>query len=247
MSPSRALPLALVLVVLVSYGCESTQSKSARIAAELGPVQQEEGLEISKRSKEVEVVSSTLLTDSAGSAVVVAVRNRSNRDLAEVPIAIDVRDAAGKSVYRNDVPGLEPALTAVPFVGAGERAVWIHDQVLASGKPATVRVTVGAGGRQLGGARPRFTASDPRLEGDPFSGVVASGDVFNESGEKLERLLIYAVARRGERIVAAGRGAIERVKPERKPLPYNVYFIGDPRDAAIELELLPTLPEGAKG
>ena len=43
-------------------------------------------------------------------------------------------------------------------------------------------------------------------------------------------------------MVAAGRGALEKIKEERKPLPYNVYFIGDPRGAEVEITLYPTLP-----
>jgi len=244
MMPLRPAPVALALagVALVTSGCESTQDKSAKIAAELGPVKQEKGLKISERSKEVKVVSSTLLTDEAGSAVVVEVHNDSNRDLVNVPIAIDVLDAQGKSVYRNDLAGLETALTAIPFVEAGADMLWVHDQVLATGKPAKVEVTVGAGGTPYSGEIPKLTFTEPKLEGDPYSGVVAGGNVVNESGEEQERVLLYAVARKGDRVVAAGRGAIEKVKPEPKPLPYNIYFIGDPRKADVSVTLFPTLP-----
>lgn len=244
MIPLRAYPpaVAVVAIALVTTGCQSTQSKSAEIGAELGPVKQEKGLKISKPSKDVEVVTSTLLTDAAGSAVVVVVRNESNRDLANVPILIDVRDAKGKSLYKNDLPGLEPALTSIPFVEAGKEMTWVHDQVLVTGKPKSVKVVVGEGGTQFGGKVPEFTASEPKLEGDPYSGVVADGNAENESGEKVDRLLLYAVAREGEKVIAAGRGAIEKIKPEPKPLPYNVYFIGDPAGGEVEMSWFPTLP-----
>lgn len=240
----RACPpaAAVAVIALVATGCQSTQSKSAEIAAELGPVKQEKGLKISKRSKDVEVVSSTLLSDGEGSAVVVEVRNQSNRDLADVPIAIDVLDAQGRSVYRNDLPGLETALTAIPYVEAGKEATWVNDQVLATGRPKSVRVTVGEGGIPYSDRIPEFTVSEPTVEGDPYSGVVAGGNVENESGGKVDRLLLYAVARQGDEVVAAGRGAIEKIKPEPKPLPYNVYFIGDPTGGAVEMSWFPNLP-----
>lgn len=244
MMPLRAYPLAVALagVALVSSGClESTQSKSEKIAAELGPVQEEKGLRISRPSKDVKVVSTTLLTDAEGSAVIVEVRNGSNRDLANVPILIDVLDAKGKSVYSNSLPGLEPALTSIPYVEAGEEATWVHDQVLAAGKPKSVEVTVGEGGIPYSGEIPEFIVSDPKLEGDPHSGVVAGGNVENKTGGKLDRLLLYAVARQGDEVVAAGRGAIEKIKPEPKPLPYNIYFIGDPSGADVEVTWFPTL------
>lgn len=244
MSPLRAYPLAVAFVgvALVATGCQSTQSKSAEIGAELGPVAQEKGLKISKPSKDVKVVSSALLTDSAGSAVVVVVRNESSRDLANVPIGIEILDAKGRSVYKNDLPGLEQALTAIPYVAAGGEATWVNDQVLAAGRPKTVKVEVGEGGTPFSGEIPKFEVSAPKLDGDPYSGVVAGGNVENESGEKVDRLLLYAVARHGDEVVAAGRGAIERIKPEPKPLPYNVYFIGDPRGADVEMTWFPTLP-----
>lgn len=244
MMPLRAYPVAVALagVALVATGCQSTQEKSAQIAAELGPVKQEKGLKISQRSKDVKVVSTALLTDVNGSAVVVEVRNESNRDLANVPILIDVRNAKGRSVYSNDLPGLEAALTSIPYVEAGKEATWVHDQVLAAGKPESVEVTVGEGGTPYTGKPPEFTATGPKLEGDPYSGVVAGGNVENKSGGKNERLLLYAVARQGGEVVAAGRGAIEKIKSEPKPLPYNVYFIGDPTGADVEMTWFPTLP-----
>jgi hypothetical protein len=245
MMPLRAYPLAVALAgaALVSSGCwESTQDKSAQIASELGPVKQEKGLKISKPSKDVKVVKTTLLVDEEGSAVVVEVRNRSNQDLVNVPILIDVLDAKGKNVYSNSLPGLEQALTSIPYVEAGKEATWVHDQVLATGKPQSVEVTVGEGGIPFSGKVPELTASEPKLEGDPYSGLVADGDAENKSGAKLDRLLIYVVARQGDEVVAAGRGAIERIKPEPKPLPYNIYFIGDPRGAGVEMSWFPTLP-----
>jgi hypothetical protein len=244
MMPIRPLPVCVALagVALVATGCESTQDKSARIAAELGPVHQEKGLRIAERSKDVEVVSTQLLSDANGSAVVVTLHNRSGADLADVPIAIDVLDAKGRSVYRNDIPGIEPALAAVPFIEAGGDVDWVHDQILATGRPASVKVTVGEGAVPFEGEQPRISVSEPKLEGDPYSGVLAGGDVVNESGEDQARLLLYAVARQGGRVVAAGRGAIERLKAEPKPLAYSIYFIGDPRGAQVTVTDFPTLP-----
>jgi hypothetical protein len=243
MTPRGAFPVAVALagVALVAAGCESTQDKSAKVAAELGPVKQEKGLRITDRSKDVKVVDTTLLSDSVGTAVAVALRNESGKDLVDVPIAIDVRDAKGRSVYRNDIPGIEPALASVPFIAAGEKAVWVHDQVLASGKPASVKVKVGASEETPSGALPEVAVDEPKLEGDPYTGVAASGEVLNVSGGDLDRLLLYGVARQGGRIVAAGRGAIEPLKANGKDAPYNIYFIGDPRGAEVTVAAYPSL------
>jgi hypothetical protein len=244
MIPRAQIPVALVLagVALVATGCRSTQDKSAEIAAELGPVKQEKGLKIARESRDVRVVSATLLTDVNGSAVVVELRNDSNRDLVDVPILIDVLDARGRSAYRNDIPGIEPALASMPFIAAGEEAIWVHDQILAVGKPDSVKVKVGAGGEPYSGETPEVSVSEPKLEGDPNSGLAVSGEVVNRSGSDQDRVLLYAVARDGDRVVAAGRGAVEHLKAAGRPLPYNVFFIGDPRGAQIDLTHYPTLP-----
>ena len=244
MIPRAHMPVALVLagVALVATGCQSTQDKSAEIAAELGPVRQEKGLRIARESRDVKVVSTTLLTDANGSAVVVELRNDSGQDLVNVPILIDVLDAKGRSVYRNDIPGIEPALAAMPLIPAGGEAAWVHDQVLAVGKPDSVKVKVGAGGEPYTGEIPEVSVSEPKLEGDPISGLAVGGEVVNRNGEDQERVLLYAVARDGDRVVAAGRGAVEHLKAGGKPIAYNVFFIGDPKGAQVDLTHYPTLP-----
>jgi hypothetical protein len=105
-----------------------------------------------------------------------------------------------------------------------------------------VKVRVGVSDKAFSGELPEVSVSDPELEGDPFTGVAAGGKVVNESGEDIDRLLLYGVARQGERIVAAGRGAIEPLKANGKPAFYNVYFIGDPRGAAVTVSDFPSLP-----
>ncbi|HEX7058946.1 MAG TPA: hypothetical protein VF176_03770 [Solirubrobacterales bacterium] len=243
------IPMALVLtgVALVATGCQSTQDKSSEIAAELGPVAQEKGLRIGKENREVKVVSTTLLTDAVGSAVVVELHNDSGTDLIDAPILIDVLDAKGHSVYRNDIPGIEPALASVPFIPAGGDVAWVHDQILAVGKPDSVKVKVGAGAEPFTGEQPEVTVSEPKLEGDPISGLAAGGKVVNNSGEDQPRVLLYAIARKGDRIVAAGRGAVEHLKATGKPIAYSIFFIGDPKGAQLTVTYYPTLPgqEGA--
>jgi hypothetical protein len=243
MSPRPILAGGLALLLLGGLSsCQSTQSRSAELEEENATVLlEEEGVTVTKEDPDIEVVSTALLSEAEGNAIVVELRNRSGEDLVDVPISVDVLDAKGQSVYRNDAPGLEQALVAVPFIPARGDAVWVNDQVLAAGKPASVEVKVGVGGKPYDGEQPEIDLSTPKLEGDPTSGIVADGDVVNRTGEDQNRLLIFAVARKGDEIVAAGRGAIEHLKPETKKVPYNVYFIGNPRGAELSLYEYPTL------
>jgi hypothetical protein len=242
---ARTLPLAALGLLAVTGlgGCESTQSRSAELEKEgESALVVDAGLKIKKESSDVKVTSSTLLTDSYGSAVVVGLHNSSSKNLVDVPILIDVLDAKGKSVYRNDIPGIEPALAAVPYIPAGGDANWVDDQVQASGKPQSVKVKVGAGGGSYSGPMPEIEVSSPAIEGDPVSGIEATGTVVNRTGKDQERLLLYAIGTRDGKVVAAGRGAIEHLKGTTKPLHYDIFFIGDPKGTDVEVTQYPTLP-----
>jgi hypothetical protein len=232
-----------VLAVTSLTACQSTQDRSAQLEKEgAKTLLSESGLKIDKESTEVKVTSTTLLTDANGSAAVVDLHNSSGENLVEVPILIEVLDAKGKSVYKNDLPGIEPALAAVPYIPAGGDAEWVNDQVLASGKPKSVRVKVGASTDSYSGEMPDIEVSEPKVEGDPVSGLEATGTVVNKTGVDQERLLLYAIGRKGGKVVAAGRGAIEHLKASTKPLHYDIFFIGDPKGTDLEVTQFPTLP-----
>jgi hypothetical protein len=239
-----ALTAGLAVSALTGLvSCQSTQSRSAELEKEgAKTLLADSGLQIEKESTDVKVVSTTLLTDANGSAVVVGLHNDSNQSLINVPILVNVLDAKGKSVYSNDIPGIEPALAAVPYIPAGGEVEWINDQVLATGKPKSVKVKVGASTDTYSGPLPDIEVTEPKLEGDPVSGLEATGKVVNRTGEEQKRLLLYVVARSGGKVVAAGRGAIEHMKASTKPLQYDVFFIGDPAGAKLELTQFPALP-----
>lgn len=239
-----AIRAAAFLVLLAGAGvlaaCQSTQSKSAQISAELGPVKKEVGLEIEEESKDVEILDTTLLSDPNGTAVVVEVENKSDQTLVDVPIAINVVDAKGRSVFKNDLPGLEPALTSIPLLKPEETLAWVNNQVLPIGEPADVEVEVGAGAATLAGEIPDVEVGEPELQNDPVSGVNAAGLAINNTDVQQDRLLIYGVARRGGEIVAAGRAAIEKLNPGRQRA-YRVYFIGDPKGAELTVTSFPAV------
>lgn len=243
----NAYPIAIAALALLAAAClsacQSTQDRSAELEAK-GSTQLlgAEGLKISHRNPDVKVTSTAMLNGSEGShAVVVDLHNDSGENLTEVPILIEVTNSKGKSFYKNDIPGIEPALAAVPYIPAHGDAEWVDDQVLGVGVPKSVKVTVGSGGGTYSGELPDIEVSEPKLEGDPVSGVSATGDVVNKTGKDQRRLLIYVVARKGSEVVAAGRGAIEHLKPELKAVKYTVFFVGDPTGAELKLSEFPAL------
>jgi hypothetical protein len=69
--------------------------------------------------------------------------------------------------------------------------------------------------------------------------VSAVGKITNHSPILQRKLVLYCIATRGGRIVAAGRGGIERLRPN-KPTRYTVFFIGNPKGAQLIVAAPPT-------
>ena len=64
----------------------------------------------------------------------------------------------------------------------------------------------------------------------------------NRSDVEQRRLVVACVARRGGRVVAAGRAIVNRLAPG-KSASYHVFFIGDPRGARMTVVAPPTVIE----
>jgi hypothetical protein len=237
---SRASALCLLCAAAALAGCESTQDKSARLEAQAATLADPgKGLVVGERSRDVLVERAVALQDANGTAVVVELRNRSRRALAGVPVALDLRGRGERELYANDAPGLDASLVRVPLIGARERLSWVNDQVTASERPRKVRARVGADARAVSGDVPRIELRGVRLQRDPVSGVAAVGNVVNRSQVEQRRLIVFAVARRGSRIAAAGRAIVERLRPG-KTVRFTAFFIGDPRGARLEVAAPPT-------
>jgi hypothetical protein len=230
--------LAVVGAVLVLTGCESTVDQARKIAAKGILAFHQRGLTFVRVDKHVRVLGTAVVQDSNGTAVVVTLRNTGHTPLVDAPIAIVVRDRAGKTVFENNAPGLEPALVHVPLLMPGQVLDWVNDQVLPNGTPASVAALVGAG--RHAGALPRIVISGIRLTTDPVSGDAASGLVHNVSSVGQDQLVLFVTARRGTRIVAAGRAIVPRLAAG-KSTPFHAYFIGNPQGARISVSAPPSV------
>lgn len=233
-------PAAVAAACLALAGCESTQEKSAQLAKQGDAPFKQKGLHVGRKSADVKVGSTAVVSDANGTAVVVALRNQSGRALAGVPVAINVVDGRGKTVFKNDAPGIEPSLTSVPVLDPRQVVLWVNDQVSAAGPAKKVKVLVGVQHGLAPATLPKLKLSAPTLQNDVTSGINASASVKNESKIEQRKLVIYAVARKGARIVAAGRAGIARLRPG-KSANFHVYFIGNPRGATITLAAPPTV------
>jgi hypothetical protein len=231
---------AAALAVGVS-ACESSQDRSAELAKQGGnAIKSEKGLQLGGHNSAVKVMASTVLTDKNGSAVVVTLQNTGSTTLTDLPIAIEVLDAKGKKVFTNTTPGLQRALQTVPDLPPGKPVDWVNDQVFPTAKPKSVKVTVGSSTKTTAVDPTALTVSKATIANDPVSGIEANGTLTNTTGSEQDQVLLFAVARKGGKVVAAGRGGVKRVKPQGdKPAHYHVFFIGDPRGASLSVAAYP--------
>ena len=235
--------LLVLLVAALAVGCESTQSKSAKLeASSKGSIDEGKGLVIRKESPDVKVLSTSTLKDKNGEAVIVHLRNVGKQPLANLPIAVRLADKSGKAVYTNTQPGLETALAHVAFLQPGQELFWVNDQVVSTGRPAQAKTMVGDS-RPVTGAAPKIEIAGAHLRNDPVSGISVAGRVVNHSQILQRRLPVFCVARKGDAVVAAGRAILEKVKPG-KSAPFTVFFIGNPRDARLTVTPLPSTLKG---
>lgn len=239
------LYICAALAVLAAAGCESTQNKSDRLAGEAkSNLADAKGVVVKKQNPQVKILSTATLKDRNGEAMVVQMRNTGRRVLARMPIAVELKNRSGKAVYRNDTPGLETALVQVPLLAPGKELWWVNDQVVSTGRVARAKALVGAS-KAAGRATPRIALSSVRLESDPVSGVAATGRARNNSDIEQKRLPIFCVARQGDRVVAAGRAIIDKLKPGKSKR-FTIFFIGDPRKGKLTLGVAPTVLETKK-
>jgi hypothetical protein len=237
---SRSTLAFVALCAVVLAGCESSQDKSARLSKQGKHVFSAKGLTVTRQNGQVKVAQTAVLHDANGSAAVVVLTNRSPAGMANVPLSIEVRGPDGKPVFKNDAPGLEPSLVGVSALPGRGTVTWVNDQVTAAGTPKSVAAAVGTAKGTLSANPPAVRVESPTLTVDPVSGVEASGKVVNTSKVDQRALVIYCVARKGGRIVAAGRGQVQKLGAG-KTAKYHLFFIGNPQGAKLSVDAPPTV------
>jgi hypothetical protein len=233
--PARLL-LAGTLVAALT-GCQTTAEKSAALAKKFHrETIDQHGLSISRPSRYVKVLDATVVHDANGTAAVVSLKSNAAHPLRGVPIAITLTSPQGRVLYQNNGPGLDPSLTSTPLLLPHHVFTWVDDQIQAGAFPAQVTARVGEAAP--GPPAPAtIVVQGAHLAEDPANeGTAARGTVVNRSGLSQQNLVVFAVARKDGKVVAAGRAVLSSLAA-RASSPFEVFFIGDPRHAQLELSV----------
>jgi len=185
------------------------------------------------------VLRTALLAGSEGAAAVVTLRNISARTLRDLPIAITVRNAALRRLYQNNSPGLEAGLTSLASLPAHAEATWVDDQLPAMSAAAPVSARVGEA-RLPASALPQVEVRGVHpSEESATGGAGIAGTIRNRSNVTQQSLVVYGLARRGVRIVAAGRAVLPEVAAGAS-VPFQAFLVGAPQGAKLEASAPPT-------
>jgi hypothetical protein len=231
------LALAGLAAVAISVGgCETTAEKSAQLEKAAKRVALARvGLSIEHASTQAKVIRATVVHGSDGAAAAVTVRNLSPHTLVSVPIAITVEGARGQTLYQNNAPGLESALTHVPSIPAHGNVTWVNDQV-SSSESTSVSAELGEASA-TSGPEPRIEVHGTHVT--EASTGETSGTVHNRSSIAQAKLVVYVTARKSGKIVAAGRALLADV-PADASAPFDLYLAGSASGARLEASAPPT-------
>ncbi len=228
----RAAAPLCALVALAASGCETTQQLSAKIGRRLGHQSAIAGTTgVGARNREVRVDATALIAGHPA-AVAVELTNQSATAQTGVPVTLDVRDAKGVSVYRNDTKGIEPSLQQIAALPGHATLWWVDDQILATGVPSAVSVRVGAATAPPGPA-PAITTSATTAS-DAFPGPHVSTTLHNTSSTTARQVAVYAVTIRGGRAVGGGRALVASLAPGARTA-VTIPIAGVATGARIEL------------
>jgi hypothetical protein len=201
-----ALAAAAGLLIFAA-GCETTQQESAKIGRHLGHQSAVAGTtRLGAVNHDVRVDREVLLSAGGQSAVAVELTNTSATAQVAFPILIDVLDAKGRSLYRNDTAGLEPSLQTLALLPAHATAWWVDNEVLASA-PKSVSAQVGASTATAPADIPRISTSGASASAS-FPGPHVTVTVSNRSTVAQSQLAVYTVISNGSAVVGVGRGVV---------------------------------------
>jgi hypothetical protein len=236
---AAALAAALAVAVAAS-ACETTQELSAKIGRKLGHQTAIAGTtQLGVASREVRVTRAALLSSAGQYAVVLALTNSSAQPQADFAVLIDVLDAKGRSVYRNNTAGIEASIQQLALLPGHATEWWVDNEVLPSGGvPSSVTAAIGASSKRVPSAPPSITTSGVSAS-DSFPGPHVNVTIDNRSAIAQSELPVYAVAQRDGSVVGAGRGIVPALPPGARAQ-LEIPMVGSVDGSTISLTVAPT-------
>jgi hypothetical protein len=210
------------------------QLNSARIRASQEPSR----VARSASSPTARVARLEVVSAAARTAYVVTVRNEARRAVSDLPISVGYTVAHHPAVYLNAQDTLTYFQAHLPAIPSGGTITWVYS---ARALPA------GASPFAVVGARPEPAAGSVTVPPITVTidlrspvGERVAVRVHNLSGIPQYQLPIYAFARRGDRLVAAGSASVTTLDGGSEQT-VQLPLLGDASGARLMVEAPPTI------
>jgi hypothetical protein len=233
--------VAVLIPCWIASGCAvtTTQEKDARLE-----VKAERTIFNSKRIKldappdGVVLGKPQMISAKGGSAIVVDVSNETDAPINDVPIAVGVRTAKGKE-YVNLERGTSYFESHLGSLAAGAETTWVYatKKDLPEGEPFAQLGTPADPPLTVATDLPSVEVSQPGGEAGKDRVAV---EVRNDSDVPQYEVQLYAWARDGDELKAAGTGKVAELEGGESAT-VRLELAGDPDKAEIEVSAPPTI------
>ena len=237
-------------------GCTTTMQEAARVQLNSARIRASElSTRVHVPGRAVRVSSVGLVSSASATAFVVRVRNRSQRQLSDLPISVGVRVPGKPPRYLNAQSGREDFYFGahLPVIAPGATLTWVytlHRRLPGAARPFAIvgarpepavassgdLPVVRAGAR--GGAVSRSGARGGAGTRESVSAKLPVA-VHNLSGVPQYQLQVYAFARRDGRYTAAGSLTVDELDGQVSKT-FQLGLVGRPGRGRVHVEALPT-------
>jgi hypothetical protein len=237
---TAAIAAATSLAATVS-GCVTTQERNSwTLLTNARTLASQKAVHVTRINHGVRVQTVTLVRGGSGAAIVVRLRNLTERPLTDLPISVGIDGAKTTRTYLNRKANLDYYDTHVPAIGAGASAIWVlplaADQTKLSGRPFA---DVGFARQPPSTLVQRLPRIAVQQEGASH-GAQLRLELSNRSGLPQLGVQVYAVSAHASRYVAAGRASIGDLGGGATST-VGITLRGSPEHGSVELSAPPTI------
>lgn len=232
--------IGAVLAVAVLTGCTTTQQKAARLRLNSARIRAAQlPTRVTGNDGQIRVGGVTLVRQARSLALVVTIENEGRNAVSDLPVIAGYRMGHGRPVYLNTAAGQDYFQNHLPAIAPHASLRW----VLTSSRhlPRAARPFVRVGSSAAVSAT--LPADLPRIRVQQVSRSPSGRvrlHVVNTSGVPQLQLPVYAVAQRGDRLVAAGETTIAELGAGATA-PITVTLIGGGGSRQLAAAAAPTI------
>ncbi|HEY5189268.1 MAG TPA: hypothetical protein VII87_09560 [Solirubrobacteraceae bacterium] len=227
-------------------GCSTTQEEAARLQLNSARIRASQApTRVTVAGNTVQVARLALVPGRSGTAFVVQVHNPGTRAVSDLPISVGVREGHKRRFLNVQSQSEFSYYEAhLPVIAAGATLTWVYASGRRLSRHARPFVAIGAAPSVPSPRTARLPVIRASVSRPTAAGAAARSPLaivlHNESAIPQYQLQIYAYAEQGHRYVAAGNVTVAHLGSLARQTA-TLPLLGDPINARLEVEALPTI------